>query len=217
MSHRPPFRRWNRIVRLALFAAILACQLPGRAESGPQPPCGGDTFPPYPEPDKPPTVKIWDHSDWTPPACTTWTASGPATLVATVGRFRHTSGVEGLRARIGAVSELRGLLYWSTTSQRWQTLIVDAYALSGPAGDRRRKDFSLEEIVEGRSLYVQQEDNLFGKAAYRTTIVSASAGRLVFSTENASPIRYLAIRIFSVFRGDHEGSQEEPSWRSFAR
>jgi hypothetical protein len=116
--------------------------------------------------------------------------------VVTVGRFRHSSGIEGLRRRIGAVSELAGMLYWSTTNQRWQPLIVDAYALSGPSGDQRRKDFSPDEIVESRSLYAQQEDNLFGKATYRIRIASASGDRLVVATENSSTIRYLSISLF---------------------
>ena len=33
-----------------------------------------------------------------------------------------------MRRRIGAISELKGLLYWSTTNKKWQTLIVDAYS-----------------------------------------------------------------------------------------
>ena len=65
--------------------------------------------------------------------------------------------------------------------------------MSGPAGDQRRKDFSLDEMAEGRSMYMHQEDNLFGKATYRMQIVSASADRLVFATENSSAIQLFAI------------------------
>src|SRR4029077_4024321 len=101
------------------------------------------------------------------------------TLVVTVGRFRHTSGADPLRHRIGAASEMVGMLYWSTTGKRWQPLIVDAYAVAGPCGDQRRQDFSLDQTLEGRDLYVQQEDNLLGKAVYRIRIAAASADRLV--------------------------------------
>ncbi len=117
-------------------------------------------------------------------------------MVVTVARFRHASGVEDLLRRIGAISELVGMRYWSTTHKRWQTLIVRSYALPGPAGDRSRKDFSPDEIEEGNCLYFQQEDNLSGKAIYRMRIQSASPDRLVFDTENISTVRYFRWPLF---------------------
>jgi hypothetical protein len=185
------------ITTLALFTAILCCETPGHAASGPQPPCGSEPVPSFPDVDSAPATIVWDRFDWTPPSCTGWAASGSASLVAVAGRFRHTTGVEGLRRRIGAVSGLTGLLYWSTTNRRWQPLVVDAYAVSAPSGDERRKDFSLDEVVEGRSLYLHQEDNLFGKATYRIQIVSASAGRLVFATANSSAVQSFGITLFA--------------------
>jgi hypothetical protein len=188
--------RRRGVFPLALLAAMLGRPVPGHAESGPQPPCGGEPFPPLPDVAGSPVVKVWNQSDWTPPACIGWAASAASTLVVTAGRFRHTSGGDALRHRIGAASEMTGMLYWSTTGKRWQPLIVEAYALAGPSGDRRRKDFSLDETVEGRDLYMQQEDNLIGKAVYRIRIATASADRLVVATENNSTIRYLGIPLF---------------------
>jgi hypothetical protein len=69
--------------------------------------------------------------------------------------------------------------------------------LSEPVDDRRRKDFSPDEMAEGRSLYFQQEDNLSGKAIYRMRIRTVSPDRLVFDTENISAICYLLIPLFS--------------------
>ena len=111
-------------------------------------------------------------------------------------RFRHASGAEGLLRRIGAISGHTGIRYWSTTHKRWQTLIIDAHALSDATGDRRREDFSPGEMTEGRSLYFQQEDNLSGKAIYRMRIRSASPDRLVFDTENTGTVRYLRLPMF---------------------
>jgi len=101
-----------------------------------------------------------------------------------------------MRRRIGAISELKGVLYWSTTHKQWQTLIVDAYASTGPPAERRRQDFSPDEITEGKYLYFQQTDNLSGKAMYRMHILSASSDRLVFDTENVTTMRYLLIPLF---------------------
>ena len=179
-----------------LLGAVLGCGMNGLAGAGPQPPCGNAPFPAYPSLDSPPVAQVWGSAGWTPPSCTGWAASDPSTLVAVVSRFRHNSGLDGLRRRIGAVSELAGMLYWSTSNQGWRPLIASAYALSGPAGDQPRKDFSPEEVAEGRNLYFQQEDSLFGKAAYRVRVLSASANRIVFATENSGAIRYLGIPVF---------------------
>src|SRR5579863_1640240 len=151
-----------------LLAVTLFGEPSAVADSGPQPPCGSESFPSYPDLDHSPVVKVWDRSglgrDWTPPACTGWSAPGFSTLVVTVARFRDTSGVDGLLRHVGAISQLTGMRYWSTTQKRWQALIVGASALAGPGGDQRREDFSFNEISEGANLYFQQSDNRSGKA-----------------------------------------------------
>ncbi len=193
-------RRLSGVVALIVFSAILCADVWSRADTGPQPPCGSATFPPYPSLENSPAVRAWDRAesgrDWTPPACTGWTDSGFTTLAVTSARFRHASGVEGLLRRIGAISGLAGIRYWSTTHKRWQTFIVDAHALSDAAGDRRREDFSPGELTEGKVLYYRQEDNLSGKAIYRMRIRSAAPDRLVFDTENTGTVRYLLMPIF---------------------
>ena len=200
IANKPLYRRWSGIAPLVIFASILCGEASSRADAGPQPPCGNAAFPPYPDLENSPAVRSWDRAesgrDWTPPACTGWTDSGFTTLVVAVGRFRHASGVEGLLRRIGAISKHAGIRYWSTTHKRWQTLVINAHALSEAAGDRRREDFSPGEMAEGKSLYFQQEDNLSGKAVYRMRIRSASPDRLVFDTENTGAVRYLLMPIF---------------------
>jgi hypothetical protein len=166
---------------------------------GPQPPCGKEFIPAYPRLDDTAIVKSWSESelgpDWKPPACTGWIEVGFTTLVTTVARFRHFTEAEGLLRRSGAISELAGMRYWSTTHKRWQTLVVDAYALTALRPDKRREDFMPDEMKEGNILYFKQVDNLSGKAIYRMHIVEASANRLVIDVENVSTMRYLFIPI----------------------
>jgi hypothetical protein len=144
-------------------------------------------------------VKSWNKSDfgrdWRPPACTGWAAVGFTTLVTTVARFRHTSEAEGFLRHIGAISELAGMRYWSTTHKQWQTLIVEAHALTGFEPGERREDFTPDEMQEGKVLYFEQVDNLSGKSNYRMHIAEASARRLVFDVENVSTMRYLFITL----------------------
>jgi hypothetical protein len=201
MLNKPLYRLLSGVVPIILFTVILCSELQSHTAPGPQPPCGSAPFPPYPDLEKSPVVGVWDRAelgrDWTPPACTGWTYSGFTTLVVTVARFHHTSGVEGLLRRVGAISERAGIRYWSTTHKRWQTLVINAYALSEAIGDRRRKDFLPDEMAEGRNLYLQQEDNLSGQAIYRMRIRSVSPDRLVFDTENISTMCYLLMPVFS--------------------
>jgi len=174
---------------------MLFCQAHSYGQAGPRPPCGTEPDPPYPGLNDSPNVKSWskvDFSrDWKPPACTGWAAVGFTTLVTTVARFRPPTGAEGLLRHIGAFSKLTGMRYWSTTRKQWQTLIIQAYALTGFEPGRCREDFTPDEMKAGKVLYFEQVDNLSGKAIYRMHIAEASADRIVIDVENVSAIRYL--------------------------
>jgi hypothetical protein len=189
----------GRCVRFA-FAAMLLAQAYGSGQTGPQPPCGNDPVPPYPGLGSPPIVTFWSESDfgrdWRPPACTGWTAAGFATLVTTAARFRYPSGAEGLLRHIGAVSELAGMRYWSTTHKRWQTLILSANASTASQPGHRRQDFTAAEMTAGKTLYLEQADNLSGTAIERMHIDEASPNRVVFDVENVSTMRYLFVTLF---------------------
>jgi len=176
------------------------CQPHAYAQSTPQLPCGMEPVPPYPRLDDPAIVKSWKKSetgsDWRPPACSGWAGLGFTTLVTTAARFRYSSEAEGLLGRIGAISELAGMRYWSTTHKQWQTLIVDAHALTGLQHNQRRENFRPDEMKEGSVFYFEQVDNLTGKAIYRIHIAEASADRIVYDVENLSTVHYLFVPLF---------------------
>jgi len=214
-------RTRNRVWFILL--AIFLCHAHGYAQSGPQPPCGSDPVPAYPGLDDSAMVKSWSKSevgsDWRPPVCTGWGGTGFTTLVTTVARFRHSSEAEGLLRHIGAISELAGMRYWSTTHKHWQTLIVDAHALTGLQPDQRREDFTPDEMKEGKVLYFEQVDNLSGKAIYRMLIAEALANRVVIDVENVSTMHYLFINVLhpgemqSIYFLDRES---ENVWRYYS-
>jgi hypothetical protein len=146
------------------------------------------------------TVRSWSKSDfggdWRPPACTGWAAPGFTTLVTIAARFRDTSDVGGMLRHVGAISELTGIRYWSTGHKEWRTLIVDAYALTDSQSGLRRGDFKPDEMKKAGVLYLEQVDNLSGKAIYRMHIAEASANRLVFAIENVGTVHYHFIPVF---------------------
>lgn len=153
-------------------------------------PCGGPARP-YPEIGKPPQVDVWSDQDraWVPPPCTRWDAPGYTMLVETSGTLRLAGGEEALLRRIGAISSLSGVRYWSTTHGRWQTLIVRAEARTG-------SDFSPQALATGKDLYFVQEDNLAGNAVYRLRVLECNENRIVFATENVDAVRYWLKTIF---------------------
>ena len=109
--------------------------------------------------------------------------------------------------------------YWSTTHQQWQTLIVEAHALTGLQSEHRRQNFTPDEMKAGKILYFEQTDNLTGKGIYLMRIAEASANRLVFDVENVSTMRYFFIPVLhpgemqSIYFLDRES---ETVWRLYS-
>lgn len=166
--------------------------------TGPHPPCGAEPTPPYPDLQNSPAIKVWDRSslgsDWVPPACLGWSQPAFTTLISTVARF-HASSAEELLQRIGDISRLAGIRYWSTTHQNWRPLIVNASALAGPKGGVR-PDFSAADLAQGSIRYFQQTDSLSGKATYKLQAISVSTDRLIFETENLTTLHYMLVPLF---------------------
>ena len=187
------------VFAVALIAWRLAALPADPADSsGPQPPCGTESNPPYPDIDHSPAIQVWDRAtlghNWAPPDCLGWPAPGFTTLVSTVARF-HADSSQALLQRIGAISGLTGIRYWSTTHQSWRPLIVSASALAGPGGSPR-PDFSAADLASSSTRYFQQSDSLAGKATYRLQVVSSSTDHLVFETENVTGLHYMLMPLF---------------------
>ena len=140
-------------------------------------------------------------------------------MVTISARFQFLSGAEGLLQHIGAISQLAGTQYWSTTHKQWRTLITDAYALAGSQPDQRRMDFTVDELKPGKPFYFEQIDNLSGKTIYRMNILEASSDRIVFEVENVSTMRYHFIPVFhpaelqSIYFFDRESDK---IWRYYS-
>lgn len=170
------------------------------ADDGPHPPCAGAALPAFAEPGAPPNVRAWRGraaETWVPPACTGWSPAEADILVALAGSFRYDGDMEGLRARVGAISAKKGMRYWSTTEKNWQPLLTDAYALTGPDAAARRADFKPAELAEGRSLdYAQSDNRSAGINVYREHVLRADHDRLWWNSENVTPVKKLLVTLF---------------------
>jgi len=169
---------------------------------GPQPPCAMAGAPAYPSPDSAPTVVIWqgkelEQGNWHPPSCTGWRADSRSRLIITLsGSFHFDGPMSTLLARVGTISALRSIQYWSTTDRKWEPLSNDASALTGPDSKSRRPDFSASELVKGAELYYWEDDTHTGPAVYRLRVSESASERFVISSDNVTPIRRFWFTLF---------------------
>jgi len=191
---------WIAIGAIASAPLLLAS---GARAAGPQPPCAIAAAPAYPLPDSAPTIVIWpgkelEQDNWHPPSCTGWLVDSPSKLVVTLtGSFRFDGPMSALLARVGTISALRSIQYWSTTDKRWGPLSNDASALTGPDPKSRRHDFSASELVQGADLYYWEDDTRTGSTVYRLRVSESTPERVVISSDNVTPVRKF---IFTLFR-----------------
>lgn len=129
------------------------------------------------------------------PACLGVAMQESGAFVEVAGTFRMAQGRSGLLTRIGSVSDLPHVRYWSTSDHRWRPLISAATALT--AEGRPRADFSPLEVDSGRDLYFSQTDSRSSHAAtYRMRSRSSDARRIVVEVENVSPLRWWGMTLY---------------------
>jgi hypothetical protein len=161
----------------------------------PRPPCGGEPIPDYPQLGGEPNVLLWTKTglgrDWTPPSCTPWPAGATTIVVGLAGHFQYAGSPDVLLARIGAISSLSEVRYWSVTEKQWNTMFMRTVALDGPNPKKARGDFSAAELRAGGNFYFTAADNRSGKdAVSRLRVIVADGGHFVLETENVTPLRW---------------------------
>lgn len=185
-----------------LLAALLVAASAGSpaAGEGPQPPCGAAPAPDYPPPGAPPAIRLWRSGElgdgWSAPPCAAFAGGGFLQLVALAGRVDGARDLDAMLQRVGAVSTLAGVTYWSISDQRWQVLITRAAAIEDVASRRERPDFSAADLRSGRDLYFLQEENRLSAAmVYRLHVAAIAGERIVLTIENVSAAKRLFVPI----------------------
>ncbi|MCW2239637.1 DUF6675 family protein [Azospirillum canadense] len=200
-----------RDVRRALMAVfpLMLMVMPlfpsAQAQTVPVLPCEEVPVPAYAPPGQPPSVRVWSENapqrNWEPPPCTGGSADRDRVLVTVAATFRTAvpglgGRPDGLIARVGAISTLTGVRYWSVSDEAWQPLVTSATALSGPGGAPRR-DFTPADISAGRDLFfVQTDSRSSGPVTFRIRVLEAGPNAVRFTVENVSPIDLFVITLF---------------------
>ncbi len=188
-------------MRVRLLLAFLAWIVPLGARAETPWPCERSLLPPYAALGAPPSL-LTMRSGSLPPIsapsdCRPWIPWRSSLLVTLAGRFRYLGDADGLLARFGAISALRGIKYWSVTDGAWRTLVTDAGALDGLDMPRRRADFSVAEMSSGRDLYFDQQDNRSsGLVSYRMRVLERGEDHAVIVVENVTSVWLFVIPLF---------------------
>jgi hypothetical protein len=190
------------LAALVVCALIPANAIPAAAQDAPSVPCTTEVtaVPAFGPLGAPPAVAAWRDIDVAPVPCIDMLKAGgrPELVVAMAGRFVADASLEALAARVGAITETEGLMYWSTTDGNWRTLIEASHAVTGPDGKTARADFTAAEMLSGRTLYFMQQDSRStSDNVYAMTGRRLGPDRFVVEAVNVTPIRVFFITMFA--------------------
>lgn len=187
--------------RFLLSSVMVVLATAARAAS-PQLPCDASASYAYPSPGASPTIGIWHASDlaqgnWQPPSCTGWPAGSRSKLIVTVtGSFHFDGGMDALLTKIGAISTLKEIFYWSAADKRWGRLASDASALTDANAMDRRGDFAASDFAKGTDLYYWEDGESTGPAVYRLKVFESTPKRLVISSDNVTTVHKFIFTLF---------------------
>jgi hypothetical protein len=175
-----------------LFALRAAAQAP----PAPVLPCGADPIPAYAAAGALPEPQTWTGLDWKPPGCLgTW----PSRFKFVIALAGHVTAANrtAVLARLGAISKMRGMRYYSVTEGAWLELVKDASALSDADPGHRRGDFSADELVLGAGLFFLEEDNRSSHpVVYAMRVTASDTNHVVLETENLTPVKAFLVTFF---------------------
>jgi hypothetical protein len=215
------------LVALALVAAAHAASAedvsdPAAMLEESEPSCPPEIVPPWPEEGDEPDYLGW--ADEAVPlaaiaSCTSWDNWQPTLVVSLAGVFRLEGGVDVLLARLGGISGLAGIRYWSLYNRDWTTLIKSASALKSADAKARRGDFTAAELGDGEPRYFVQYDNRStGGTVYRLRVTERSDDLLRVEVENVTKVSFLIVTAYKPrdLRSIHVFRRAGPQlWRYF--
>ena len=122
-----------------------------------------------------------------------------ALWVTVASLVRMTDLQSTLIGRFGAITQLLGVQYWSTTEQKWRPLVSSAHATTGATGlAKSRADFSAAELASGQDRYYETTDTRSGRSiTYRLRLRLNQPGSLVIETANVEAIKEWGLTFYA--------------------
>jgi hypothetical protein len=188
---------WTAILKSLAVVFLVSSTAIAAISAGekPRPPCGFEPFPAYPALGAPPVIMLWTQAElegWSPPACIAWQGGSATLAVGLAGRFSGAGDSDAILARLGAISSLRDVRYWSITDKQWNAMFLRAIALDGPNASKPRGDFSAAEMRPGHDVYFLAADNRSGdNAVSRLHVREADSAHIIIETANVTPLRWM--------------------------
>ncbi len=169
------------------------------AAAAPASMCGNAPPPAYPAADQPAQVHSWlrgGHQDGALPDCSGLRTQDFELLVRVTARFASPLDAAAMLGRLGRVSALKGMAYWSFTEKKRQLLIRESFAIDHPGAMKPRADFSVAELRSAAALYFAQSDNRAAALVpYSLQLLQAGPERLALRVENIGDLRYMGFKL----------------------
>jgi hypothetical protein len=167
-----------------------------------QPGCmSGGVLPVYAPLDAPPVAQVTRvPTGGTLPAgasCFEKTDSA-ATWITVASIVRTSNSQSRFIERLGAISTLSTVQYWSTTEQKWRPMVTSASAITAANSRLPRRDYSLAELITGEDRYYSVTDSRSGRpVTYRLRILQNQPTELLAETANVDAIRQWGITLYA--------------------
>ena len=163
--------------------------------------CLDNVQPQYPPLNSPPNIgftRVADGHPTAPGASCFDNSDVPATWLTVTSVVTSVDSVTGLLARIGAISTLLPVQYWSTTEHKWRPMVSAAAAVVSPNSRQPRADFSPTELLAPGDKYYSMTDTRSGRATvYRLRVRSPRAAELTVDIVNVDPVKQWAITLYA--------------------
>jgi len=163
-------------------------------------PCSyGDINPAYPALNAPPAVQAYDAGTnaAAPSGANCFSDHDRAAIWITVASVIQTPlSPDDFIKRFGAVSQLRGVQYWSTTDQAWRPMAATAFAVNTADTDQPRADYSPAELLGISRYYRVTDTRTYLPIEYRLEVRPSPHGHVLVETSNVDPIKKWGITLY---------------------